>query len=95
MDDVRSPALETLMTILTFALWGLAGGAFVEGLEFAKAIRHVNDWPWRSEEEPPLGRSCWQSRSVWAWGQALRLRPGAAVRLPGRSVPLRLGSPLH
>jgi hypothetical protein len=37
---------------LEAALWGLLGGACVELLEFAGALRRTGRWPWRVKGEP-------------------------------------------
>ena len=36
-----------------YLVWGLFGGAAVEGMEFSRAIRIRGTWPWRVPGEPP------------------------------------------
>lgn len=36
-------------------LWGFFGGAAIEGLDFATAIRRVRTWPWKVQGEPGFG----------------------------------------
>jgi hypothetical protein len=43
------------MSPLQLALWGLAGGFAVEGLELVSAIRRTRGWPWRFDGEVGLG----------------------------------------
>jgi hypothetical protein len=42
------------MSPLQLALWGLAGGFVVEGLELVAAIRRTRGWPWRVHGEVGL-----------------------------------------
>jgi hypothetical protein len=51
----RRFAYHGYLMMLMFLFWGLFGGFSIEGLEFSRAIRHVEDWPWKSSEEPGAG----------------------------------------
>lgn len=50
------------MSPLQLALWGLAGGFAVEGLDLVSAIRRTRGWPWRFGGEVGLGPYLF---SVW------------------------------
>jgi hypothetical protein len=47
--------MGTSLDAWQYAIWGVAGGLAVEGLEFQAAIRRMGDWPWRNPEEPAPG----------------------------------------
>ena len=37
------------MTVTLSALWGALGAVMVQGLEFIRAVKQANGWPWRQE----------------------------------------------
>jgi hypothetical protein len=43
------------MPVLIAVLWGLLGGAAVEGLQFVADGRRARGWPWRSKKSPSKG----------------------------------------
>ncbi|MFB4299572.1 hypothetical protein [Actinomadura sp. NTSP31] len=84
------------MTTLTCALWGLAGAALVEGLEFTKSIRHTNDWPWASVDRPGAGPYLASIVIRLAMGMGLAAATGASgqVNGPFGAVAIGVAAPL-
>ena len=79
------------MTPLQLALWGLAGGFAVEGLELVAAIRRTRGWPWRVDGEVGLGPYLLSVVLRLAISAVLAMALGANGQVSGPAGALMIG----
>lgn len=76
---------------LQLALWGLAGGFAVEGLELVSAIRRTRGWPWRVDGEVGLGPYLFSVAVRLAISAVLAVALGANGQVSGPAGALMIG----
>jgi hypothetical protein len=84
------------MPVLIAVLWGLLGGAAVEGLQFIADGRRVGGWPWRSKKSPSKGfylaamivRLSVGGIVAGALGASAQINTAVAALLAGIAAPL-------